>query len=243
MREIGQDGAVTALKLLCYNVRSVRDDADALARVMRDIAPDVAIIQEAPRFLRWRSKCAALARRAGLVQVAGGRTAGANLILSSLAVEVVATRDIPFSTDRNLHHRGAAMALLKLGNAEFGLAGTHLDLVESPRLRHLDELAAIAAELIPARAPLIVGGDINAVPGSATWNRLARFGTDAWSAVGAGDGFSYPSTGPVRRIDAVFVDPRVKPLRAEVLDSRDIHIATDHRPLVVELELPETVTP
>ena len=106
----GQDDAVTALKLLCYNVRSVRDDADALARVMRAIAPDVAIIQEAPRFLRWRSKCAALARRAGLVQVAGGRTAGANLILSSLAVEVVATRDIPFSTDRNLHHRGAAMA-------------------------------------------------------------------------------------------------------------------------------------
>jgi endonuclease/exonuclease/phosphatase family metal-dependent hydrolase len=90
---------------------------------------------------------------------------------------------------------------------------------------------------------LIVGGDFNAVPGSATWNRLARFGTDAWSAVGAGDGFSYPSTGPVRRIDAVFVDPRVKPLRAEVLDSRDIHLATDHRPLVVELELPETVTP
>jgi endonuclease/exonuclease/phosphatase family metal-dependent hydrolase len=243
MREIGQDGAVTALKLLCYNVRSVRDDADALARVMRDIAPDVAIIQEAPRFLRWRSKCAALARRAGLVQVAGGRTAGANLILSSLAVEVVTTRDIPFSTDRNLHHRGAAMALLKLGDAEFGLAGIHLDLIEAPRLRHLDELAAIAAKLIPARAPFIVGGDINAVPGSATWNRLASFGTDAWSAVGAGDGLSYPSTGPVRRIDAVFVDARVKPLRAEVLDSPDIHIATDHRPLVVELELPATVTP
>src|SRR5439155_815579 len=47
----GQDDAVTALKLLCYNVRSVRDDADALARVMRAIAPDVAIIQEAPPFL------------------------------------------------------------------------------------------------------------------------------------------------------------------------------------------------
>ena len=234
---------MTSLKLLCYNVRSLRDDADALARVMREIAPEVAIIQEAPRFLRWRSTCAALARRAGLVQVAGGRTAGANLILSSLAVQVVATRDIPFSTDRNLHHRGAALALLKLGGSEFGVAGTHLDLLEAPRLRHLDELAAIAAEVVPARAPLIVGGDINAVPGSATWSRLARFGTDAWTAVGAADGFSYPSTGPVRRIDAVFLDPRIKPLRAEVLDSPDIHIATDHRPLVVELELPETVTP
>jgi endonuclease/exonuclease/phosphatase family metal-dependent hydrolase len=218
----------------------MRDDVDAVARVMREIAPDVAIIQEAPRFLRWRSKCAALARRAGLVQVAGGRTAGANLILSSLAVEVVATRDIPFSTDRNLHHRGAALALLKLGGSEFGVAGTHLDLIEAPRLRHLDELAAIATEFVPAHVPLIVGGDINAIAGSATWNRLAAFGIDAWTAVGEGDGFSYPSAGPVRRIDAVFVDTRIKPLRADVLDSPDIRLATDHRPLVVELELPES---
>jgi endonuclease/exonuclease/phosphatase family metal-dependent hydrolase len=249
---------VTSLRLLCYNVRSMRDDADALARVMRDIAPDVAIIQEAPRFLRWRSKCAALARRAGLVQVAGGPTAGANLILSTLAVDVLATREAPFSPDRNLHRRGAALARLRLGNSEFGLAGTHLDLIEAPRIRHLGELAEITAELIPPQVPLIVGGDINAVPGSATWNSLERFGIDAWAVAGAAeadagrggaanrdrdlDGFSYPSHGPVRRIDAVFLDPRIKPLRAEVRDSPDIRLASDHRPLVVELDLPETAT-
>jgi endonuclease/exonuclease/phosphatase family metal-dependent hydrolase len=243
---IGQDGRVTSLRLLCYNIRSMRDDVDALAREMRDIAPDVAIIQEAPRFLRWRSKCAALARRAGMVQVAGGRAAGANLILSSLAVDVVETREAAFSADPNLHRRGAALARLKLGPSEFGVAGTHLDLVEAPRMRHLDELSNIAAELIPAHLPLIVGGDINAVPGSATWNSLARFGNDAWAAAGnAGggahsDGFSYPSHGPVRRIDAVFLDPRIKPLHAEVRDSPDVRIASDHRPLVVELDLPET---
>ena len=228
---------MTVLKLLCYNVRSVRDDADALARVMRAAAPDVAIIQEAPRMFRWRSKSAALARRAGLVQVAGGRVAGANLILSSLAVTVVATRDIPFSADRNLHRRGAALAHLRLRDSEFVIAGTHLDLVEVPRLRHLDELANAANQLAPL-APLIVGGDMNAVPGSATWRRLGRIGLDIWPQVGNGKGFTYPSHEPVRRIDAVFVDRAITPLSAEVVAGPDVEVASDHRPLVVQLELP-----
>jgi endonuclease/exonuclease/phosphatase family metal-dependent hydrolase len=218
----------------------MRDDTDALARVMHDVAADVAIIQEAPRFLRWRSKCAALARRAGMVQVAGGRTAGANLILSTLAVEVLSTRDIAYTTERNLHRRGAALAALRLRGARFAVAGTHLDLIEAQRIRHLAELAEIAAAVVPSDVPLIVGGDINAVPGSATWHRLEQFGTDIWTAVGEGDGFSYPSFGPVRRIDALIADRRIKPLRVEVPDSPDIHVATDHRPLVAEFDVPES---
>ena len=230
---------MTTLRLLSYNVRSMRDDTDALARVMREIAPDVAIIQEAPRFLRWRSKCAALARRAGMVVVTGGRPSGANLVLSSLAVEVVATHEIAFTADRHLHHRGAAVAVLRLRGAQFAVAGTHLDLIEAPRLRHLDELAAFADTNLPKDAPLIVGGDLNAVPSSATWQRLQQFGTDAFAAAGVGDGLTYSSVAPVRRIDGVFADPRLQPLKAETLDSADVRIASDHRPLVVEFLLPD----
>jgi endonuclease/exonuclease/phosphatase family metal-dependent hydrolase len=230
---------VTTLRLLSYNVRSMRDDVDALARVMREIAPDVAIIQEAPRFLRWRSQCAALARRAGLVGVTGGRASGANLILSSLAVEVRATHELGFSTDKKLHHRGAAIAVLKLAGSPFAVAGTHLDLIEAPRLRHLDELATFAEGFVPENAPLIVGGDLNAVPGSATWQRLLAFGADAFAAVGTGDGFTYSSADPVRRIDGVFADPRLQPLKAETIDTADVRIASDHRPLVVEFLLPD----
>jgi endonuclease/exonuclease/phosphatase family metal-dependent hydrolase len=233
---------VTTLRLLSYNVRSMRDDVDALARVMREIAPDVAIIQEAPRFLRWRSKCAALARRAGMVGVTGGRASGANLVLSSLAVQVLDTHELAFTADRHLHHRGAAVAVLKLAGARFAVAGTHLDLIEEPRLRHLDELAAFAARTLPRDAPLIVGGDLNAVPSSATWQRMQLFGTDAFAAVGVGDGFTYSTRAPVRRIDGVFADSRVRPVKAETIDSADVRIASDHRPLVVEYLLPETGT-
>jgi endonuclease/exonuclease/phosphatase family metal-dependent hydrolase len=201
---------------------------------MREIGPDVAIIQEAPRFLRWRFKCAALARRAGLVVVTGGRPSGANLVLSSLAVDVTATHEVAFTTDRHLHHRGAAIAVLKLRGARFSVAGTHLDLIEAPRLRHLDELAAFAETNLPKDAPLIVGGDLNAVPSSATWQRMQQFGTDAFAAAGVGDGLTYSSVAPVRRIDGVFADPRLRLLKAETVDSADVRIASDHRPLVVE---------
>jgi endonuclease/exonuclease/phosphatase family metal-dependent hydrolase len=217
----------------------MRDDVDALGRVMREIAPDVAIIQEAPRFLRWRSKCAALARRAGMVGVTGGRATGANLVLSSLAVEVTARHELAFTTDKHLHHRGCAIAVLKLAGSPFAIAGTHLDLIEAPRLRHLDELADFAERNLPQNAPLIVGGDLNAAPGSATWQRMLRFGADAFAEVGSGDGFTYSTADPVRRIDGVFADPRLRPVRTEVIDSADIRIASDHRPLVVEYLLPD----
>jgi endonuclease/exonuclease/phosphatase family metal-dependent hydrolase len=37
----------------------------------------------------------------------------------------------------------------------------------------------------------------------------------------------------------MFVAAPLKVLSAEVLDSPDVHVATDHRPLVVEVELGE----
>jgi endonuclease/exonuclease/phosphatase family metal-dependent hydrolase len=48
---------MSTLRLLSYNVRSLRDDASAVARVIRAAEPDLVCIQEAPRLFRWRSPC------------------------------------------------------------------------------------------------------------------------------------------------------------------------------------------
>ena len=221
------------MRLLSYNVRSLRDDGAAVARVIRDARPDVVCIQEAPRFLRWRSRCAALARCSGLVTVGGGRSAAANLLLSTLAVEVESSRDVLFSKDARLHQRGAAIAVLRLGDARVAVAGTHLDLVEAPRLRHIAELEQALAEHVPDGVPTVVAGDINDRPGTPVWQRLSERRVDA---VPAGDGFTYSATQPRRRIDGVFADPALRIVSAEVLDSPDVRIASDHRPVLVELD-------
>jgi endonuclease/exonuclease/phosphatase family metal-dependent hydrolase len=222
------------MRLLSYNVRSLRDDGAAVARVIRTAQPDVVCIQEAPRFLRWRSKCAELARSSGLVIVGGGRPAAANLLLSTLAVDVEATRDVLFTPDRALHRRGAALAVLRLGGVRFAVAGTHLDLVEAPRLRHIAELDRALAGYAPD-VPTVIAGDVNDVPGSAAWQLLAQQRVDA---LPDGDGFTFSATDPRRRIDGVFADPGLRVVSAEVLDSPDVTIASDHRPVLVELQLP-----
>jgi endonuclease/exonuclease/phosphatase family metal-dependent hydrolase len=233
---------VPTIRVLTYNVRSLRDDPAAVGRVMRELAPDVACIQEAPRFLRWRSACAALARRAGLVQVTGGRSAAANLVLSRLAVDVEARRDVFFDKDRRLHQRGTAMALLRLGGARFAVAGTHLDGVEGPRLHHIGELREAIDDFVPPDVPVLIGADVNDIPGSPSWDALLAVGADAFAEAGIGPGITSNVAAPTRRIDAIFADRRFRVLSAEAVDSPDVRIASDHFPVLAEVQLPDPVS-
>jgi endonuclease/exonuclease/phosphatase family metal-dependent hydrolase len=229
--------AVTTLRLLSYNIRSLRDDEDAVMRVIAAAKPNVVAVQEAPRFLRWRSAAARIARRSGLVVVGGGRTAAANLLLSGLEVTVEATHDVLFSRDPRLHQRGTAIALLSLAGKRFAVAGIHLDVVEPPRLRHVAELQTALDHVVPPDVPVIVAGDTNDDPGSAVWRGLLERGVDAWAVAGTGDGITSSVALPRRRIDAVFVDPRLTVVTATVLNTPDVQIASDHRPVLVEIQL------
>ena len=226
-----------SLRLLTYNVRSMRDDRDALGRVIRSAEPDVVLVQESPRFARWRSLCAELARRSNLVVVSGGRPAGSNLILSTLGIDVVSHAEVLFTRDPRLHRRGTAIATLTKGGARFAVAGIHLDLVEQPRLRHVGELEQALAAHVDDDVPVVVAGDVNDVPGSPVWQALAKNRQDAFAVAGQGDGFTSSAIDPVRRIDAAFVDQRLTVTGARVLDGADVERATDHRPVLVELAL------
>lgn len=225
------------VRLLTYNVRSMRDDRDALGRVIRSAEPDVVLVQESPRFLRWRSLCAELARRSNLVVVSGGRPAGSNLVLSTLGLGVESTADVLFTRDPTLHQRGTAIAVLSKQGARFAVAGIHLDLVEEPRLRHIRELDAAIAEHVAPDVPVVVAGDANDGPGSATWDALVATRHDAFVVAGATGPSASSATDARDTIDGVFVDPRLRVISARVLEGRDVEVASDHRPLVTEFEL------
>jgi endonuclease/exonuclease/phosphatase family metal-dependent hydrolase len=230
-------GAVTRLRVLTYNVRSMRDDRAALGRVIRSAEPDVVLVQESPRFARWRSLCAQLARRANLVVVTGGRYAGSNLVLSTLGVDVESTADVLFSRDLFLHRRGTAIAVLSKDGTRFAVAGTHLDMEEAARLRHVAELDTAIEHNVPGHVPTVVAGDVNDRPGSAVWQALTSKRTDAFAAAGTGNGFTSSATDPHQIIDGIFVDPRITVRDARVLDGPDVAVASDHCPLLAELEL------
>jgi endonuclease/exonuclease/phosphatase family metal-dependent hydrolase len=229
---------VPTLRLLTYNVRSMRDDRAALARVIRSAEPDVVCVQESPRFARWRSLCAQLARTSNLVVVGGGRPAGSNLLLSTLGVDVLSKADVRFSTDPRLHHRGTAIAVMSYLGSRFAVAGIHLDLKREPRLRHVGELEAAIAQHVPSGVPTIIAGDVNDEPKSTVWQTLASRRPDAFAAAGSGPAFTSPAENPVKTIDGVFVDPRITVRSARVVEHPELAAASDHRPVLVELELP-----
>jgi endonuclease/exonuclease/phosphatase family metal-dependent hydrolase len=204
-----------------WNVRSLRDDAAGAARVLRELQPDIALIQEAPRLWRWRSKCARLAREAGLVVVTGGRPTAGNLVLCAMRVRVVSSRDVLLPKRPKLHRRGAATAVLEVDGRALSVLGTHLDLDPGARVDSARQLRTSSYD--------VIGADVNEEPGGPAWQTLSDGMLDA--AHGLGPTFSVGN--PRRRIDGLFVGQRLRVASCEVVDCGPV---SDHKPIVADLE-------
>ncbi|GIJ77842.1 Metal-dependent hydrolase, endonuclease/exonuclease/phosphatase family [Micromonospora phaseoli] len=224
------------LRVVSYNIHGQRDDTAALAAVIREAAPDVVIVQEGPRRFRWREKSATLAASFGLVVAAGGLPALGNLLLTSLRVRVVDTRCRRFPLTPGRHLRGAAYADCRVGtSAWFTVAGSHLstDAAERPGQAEL-----FRRDVAAAPYPVIAAADLNEEPGGPAWTTVARGLTDAAVAVDRGERFTYSCADPRRRIDALFVDPRITVIDYDVVDTPLTRRASDHFPVLVDLLLP-----
>src|SRR3954454_18791435 len=229
---VAGDRTARTLRVLSYNVRSMRDDTDALATVIRDSRPDVVCVRQAPRFLRWRSRSAALARTSGLVVVTGGRPAGSMLLLARLGVEVHATRDLLLSRTPGLHQRGLAVAEVGVGGVRWTVASMHLGLRADERLRHVDE---VSAALAAYDAPLVLAGDVNERPGEPAWQALTDQLQDAFAVAGKGDGVTFLGDAPYQRIDGFFVARSVTVESGEVPATPEVLRASAHRPVLAVL--------
>jgi len=224
------------VRVLSYNVRSLRDDDAAVARVIRAAEPDVVCVQEAPRFLRWRARCARLAREAGLVVVTGGRSAGANLVLASMRAGEVRTADLLLPRTRGLHQRGVAGAVLALGGARLAVAGTHLGLDAGERARHVRLVLEHARSL--GADHLVVAGDVNETPDGPAWAALAAALGDGYARAPWGGAATFPAAAPDRRIDAIFASAEVEVLSCGAYEHPDVAAASDHRPVLAVLRVP-----
>lgn len=200
------------LRLLTINARRLSLDRAALARYIADHDPDLVCVHGSPSLLRWRSISAGIARRAGLVVVGGGRTGGANLLLSTLGVDVDATRDLRFTGGHGPRPAGATLASLRLRGSAFVAAGARLSGSPTQRAAQAGELQAALAGLALTRLPAIIS--VEGVDGREA---------PAWQTL---------SEGRAAMSGGVFVDNAIA-----VADARELSAAGTERPVLAELTL------
>ncbi|APY88724.1 endonuclease [Streptomyces alfalfae] len=236
-----EDGSAV-IRVLSYNIRSMRDDTDALARVIAACAPDLVLVQEAPRFFRWRKKLARLARAADLVILSGGGTAAGPALLCSLRATVERTEDVLLPLTPGLHRRGFATAVVRFGDARLGVLSCHLSLQGEERYAQggllLDRLAGMGVD------HAVAGGDLNERPRGRTFRRLTETLQDCWATSPWGGEHTSTPGDPHQRIDAILATPGVEVLGCGVpaglpgVTEADLRAATDHLPVLAALRVP-----
>lgn len=231
---------MSELRLVSYNIHGLRDDVDAMCGVIRALGADVVCIQEAPRFFRWRSKRAAIARKSGLVVATADRPAGL-MLMTSLRVKVISTHFTLLSKRPNLHQRAVCSALLEVGGVRWRVASVHLSLSDDERVEHLPEIWS-ALDGTSGDAPLVVAGDVNEEPDGPVWRELSTRLVDAWSTVeDGGHGHTFNAVSPHKRIDGIFVDPAVEVVACRSVDDvAGVREGSDHLPVVAVLRSPQT---
>jgi len=220
-------------RVLTYNVRSLRDDPAAVAAVVRSVDPDVVCLQEAPRFWRWRSRCARLARECGLLYVTGGRTTGGVALLAHLRMEVDLAREAKLSKHPRLHQRGLAAVVVSRPGGRLLVASAHLGLDAAERTRHAAEVLSLLDGVGAGAA--VVAGDLNEPAGRPAWAVLHDGGL---RDLGPESGPTFPAAAPRKRIDAVLGSPGVEVLDYRVLDQPGVERASDHRPVLAVVQVP-----
>ena len=237
--------AVPSLRVLSYNVHRWGDDRDALARVVRACAPDVALIQEAPTWWGTRRKREAMAATFGLRYVAASAR---NAILVADGTELADPLNWrvwrPFVRRRlrlvaTQLPGGAVGGRVTLGGVDLAMIVCHLGLHIRGRQHELEQVLKGCNSF---NLPYLLVGDLNEEPDGPVWERLAAEGlTD----LGADAGPTYHSNNPVKRIDGALLSPgldgQVIPLDSvEGVTRDDLAAGSDHLPMLLEISPAET---
>lgn len=207
------------MRLVAWNVLSLRDDAAAVAGVLVSLQPDVVVLTEAPRF--WPGSWSSVRRltvRTGLRAVPSGRPVCGLLALVRPGRQVDRVQRRLLTPEPHAHRR-AGLALTVAG---LSVLVTHLDVVPAARLRHAHELT----DAFPSVD--VVAGDLNEGPTGPAWQLLAAGRTAVPTRA------THPARTPRRRIDAVLVGPRWRATPVPVDDAR-LTVASDHLPVVCDL--------
>ncbi|QDT53552.1 Endonuclease/Exonuclease/phosphatase family protein [Caulifigura coniformis] len=134
--------------------------------------------------------------------------------------------------------RGAVWATVTIGDEPIEVISTHLGLTEADRLQQLATLLGADWPCLGvAHARTILCGDLNSPPGSSICRGLGQTLRDVQLADRQRGLATWPSGFPLRRIDHIFAGDGFRVIETDVPRTRLTRVASDHLPLVVDLEI------
>ncbi len=223
------------LRVVVYNVRGFRDGLDRLVRLVGHFEPDVLLLNETGGRWRLRRFARTLDMEVAADPWVWPRRRVKDAVLVRRPWWISAHRQERFEGTPAMYPRGALVAELENGDARLVAVATHLGLHPRERLHDGHEIG----RLVPQAGSAVIGGDLNEKPdGKAVALLSERFG-DAWLLGGDADGDTFPADEPNARIDYLFVSKGVAVERVIVPPGEDARTASDHRPVIAELTLPD----
>ncbi|HEY5615640.1 MAG TPA: endonuclease/exonuclease/phosphatase family protein, partial [Bacteroidota bacterium] len=225
-------------------------DIKRIAKLIQDSRADIVALQEVDRWTERTKKIDIMNELVDLTEMtyAFGKTIDfqggeyGNGVLTRFPI--LEERNVLYPMTRPItqegEQRGVMQLVLDVRGQEIVLMNTHLDHSDEDAERTASATILRESAQSYAPRPIILCGDINDVPDSRTVGILKEYFSDSWEISGAGEGFSYPASQPVKRIDYIFVSKPVsstgvslRPISTRVLKSD----ASDHLPVLVEFEI------
>jgi endonuclease/exonuclease/phosphatase family metal-dependent hydrolase len=161
-----------------------------------------------------------------------------NAILTRFPLRLVKAGALPTLPGRRLEPRGAIWVAVSIDDREIHLLNTHLGLLKRERMLQVEALLSDQwLGNLECSEPRILCGDLNAFPRSKVHKRLCCHLRDLQLSLNNHrPQRTWSSQFPVGRIDHVFSSTGVKVVAIDAARSQLARVASDHLPLVVEIQ-------
>ena len=221
------------VKIMCFNVQHCVGmdtilDYDRTANVIIAQQPDIVAIQELDSMTNRSKKHYQLGELASRISYHDIFGKAIEFDDGTYGVGVL-TREPPLSTKSIALPGDEPRLLLMVEMKDYVLACTHLDLEEEPRM---ESVPLIIDEAKLWQKPFILAGDFNDSIDSPLLQKITKYFT-----INSGDEATFPADEPNERIDYVASFKNHPVLTIESMVVADT-MASDHRPLMVKLQLP-----
>ena len=242
------------LRVMTYNVHRCtgidrRTSPERIAHIVRHYAPDVVALQELDVFRARTNREHQVRLLADSLDmhflffpaVREAHEHYGDALLSRLPLTPVQVNRLPSPRRRRPYEpRAAIWAEIILDGRPIQIMNTHLGLGRRERLLQIQALLGHDWLGSPqCGAPLVLCGDFNTLPRSRSYFQLTSALRDCESLMrGPRRKQTFPASYPLYRIDYIFVSREWEVRDIFVPRSRMLKVASDHLPVIADLELP-----